>query len=175
MGRVRRHMRGTSEVVLVLAATVLGGGHLTGQQAETASSDRVVRAAGPRYQASGLHNFLFGKEYRSLWSTPISVPLLDLRAFAGGLKPVSKGGGQQTKSLLLAAQDGREFFFRSVDKDPSALQATSSAIRPARHCLRRHSSLAPCSMRPVFCMAAPACMCSRTIHSWETFGVSLRA
>ncbi len=41
-------------------------------------------------------------------------------AFAGGLKPVSKGGGQQTKSLLLQARDGREFFFRSVDKDPSA-------------------------------------------------------
>ena len=120
MGRVRRHMAGARELVLVLATMVFGGAQLMGQQSETASSGRVVRAAGPRYQASGLHNFLFGKEYRSLWSTPISVPLLDLRAFAGGLKPVSKGGGQQTKSLLLAAQDGREFFFRSVDKDPSA-------------------------------------------------------
>jgi hypothetical protein len=46
--------------------------------------------------------------------------VLDLRTFAGGLTPVSKGGGQQTKSLLLRAPDGREFFFRSVDKDPSA-------------------------------------------------------
>jgi hypothetical protein len=67
-----------------------------------------------------LHRLLLGREYRSLWTTPVSVPFLDLDRFAGGLRPVSKGGGQQTKSLLLVGQDGREFFFRSVDKDPSA-------------------------------------------------------
>jgi hypothetical protein len=104
--------------LLALALMAPAGTYLAAQQADT--TDPVVSAAGPRYQASGLHGFLFGKEYRTLWSTPISVPLLDLRAFAGGLKPVSKGGGQQTKSLLLVAPDGREFFFRSVDKDPSA-------------------------------------------------------
>ena len=120
MGRVRPHMKHTTSPLLVLALLGSARGPLSAQETETASPDRVVRAAGPRYQASGLHSFLFGKDYRSLWSTPISVPLLDLRAFAGGLKPVSKGGGQQTKSLLLLAQDGREFFFRSVDKDPSA-------------------------------------------------------
>ena len=63
---------------------------------------------------------MLGREYRSLWTTPITVPVLDLGSFAGGLRPVSKGGGLQTKSLLLAGADGREFFFRSVDKDPSA-------------------------------------------------------
>ncbi|HEY8196898.1 MAG TPA: BamA/TamA family outer membrane protein [Gemmatimonadales bacterium] len=80
----------------------------------------TLQAPGPRYRASGLHSLLFGKEYRSLWTTPVTVPVLDIRTFAGGLHPVSKGGGQQTKSLLLAAPNGREFFFRSVDKDPSA-------------------------------------------------------
>jgi hypothetical protein len=92
----------------VLAAQQGGGQHDT------------LQAPGPGYRASGLHSLLFGKEYRSLWTTPVSVPVLDLRTFAGGLRPVSKGGGQQTKSLLLAAPNGREFFFRSVDKDPSA-------------------------------------------------------
>ena len=121
MGRVRLHMDGTRELLLVLALTGFGGAGLSGQQPEPASSDRVVRAAAPRYDASGVHEFLFGKEYRSLWSTPVSVPLLNLRAVAGGLKPVSKGGGQQTKSLLFSGRDGREFFFRSVDKDPSAV------------------------------------------------------
>lgn len=120
MGRVRGQMECTREVMLVLALIGCGGASLTGQETETTSPDSVMRAAGPRYHASGVHSFLFGKEYRSLWSTPISVPLLDLGAFAGDLKPVSKGGGQQTKSLLFVAQDGSEFFFRSVDKDPSA-------------------------------------------------------
>ncbi|HEY5940170.1 MAG TPA: BamA/TamA family outer membrane protein, partial [Gemmatimonadales bacterium] len=108
-------------------ATVLGvvlmafpGIRLAGQEPDSAPQERKLQAAGPRYQANGLHRFLFGPEYRSLWSTPISVPVLDLRTFGGGLRAVSKGGGQQTKSLLLAARDGREFFFRSVDKDPSA-------------------------------------------------------
>src|SRR5688572_8600678 len=94
---------------------------LAAQKPDSASQERVLQAPGPRYRAGGLHRLLFGREYRSLWSTPVSVPVLNLRTFGGGLKPVSKGGGQQTKSLLLAARDGREFFFRSVDKDPSAM------------------------------------------------------
>jgi hypothetical protein len=104
-------------IAVVLATSTSAG--LAAQQQESGRAERVIQAPGPHYQASGLHQLLFGREYRSLWTTPVSVPVLDLRTFAGGLKPVSKGGGQQTKSLLLRAPDGREFFFRSVDKDPS--------------------------------------------------------
>ncbi|MDF3052221.1 MAG: hypothetical protein K0S19_326, partial [Geminicoccaceae bacterium] len=120
MGRLRRRtalVRGWG-LVSALAATDVAV--MAAQQPDTATREHVLKAAGPRYEASGLHRLLFGREYRSLWSTPTSVPVLDLRTFAGGLKPSSKGGGQQTKSLLLTARDGREFFFRSVDKDPSA-------------------------------------------------------
>jgi hypothetical protein len=113
-------MNTRSELLLGIALWASGWTPLAAQTPEGAPQARVTQAAGARYKASGLHRFLFGREYRSLWSTPVSVPVLDLRSFAGGLKPVSKGGGQQTKSLLLAAGDGRQFFFRSVDKDPSA-------------------------------------------------------
>ncbi len=88
--------------------------------AQSSSPRDTLIAAGPQYRASGLHQLMLGREYRSLWTTPISAPVLDLGSFAGGLRPVSKGGGFQTKSLLLAGADGREFFFRSIDKDPSA-------------------------------------------------------
>ena len=81
----------------------------------------TLQAPGAQYRAGGLARFLLGSEYRSLWSTPISLPVLDLRTYAGGLRPVSKGGGKQTRSLLLVANDGRQFFFRSVDKDASVL------------------------------------------------------
>jgi len=113
-------MNAKRELLLGIALSAFGLTPLAAQKPDSAPQEWVTQAAGPRYRASGLHRFLFGREYRSLWSTPISVPVLDLRTFAGGLKPVSKGGGQQTKSLLLVARDGREFFFRSVDKDPSA-------------------------------------------------------
>jgi hypothetical protein len=108
---------------LLLGMVLLSSGvaPLAAQAPDSLPSKRVLQAPGPRYRASGIHRLLFGREYRSLWSTPVSAPVLDLRTFAGGLKPVSKGGGQQTKSLLLVAPDGREFFFRSIDKDPSAM------------------------------------------------------
>ncbi len=128
MGGVRRYMVSRRDLLLVTALLGSTGASSAAQQSDTPQTERVVRAAGPRYRASAAHSFLFGREYRSLWSTPVSVPVLDLRTFAGGLKTVSKGGGQQTKSLLFVAQDGREFFFRSVDKDPSA--ALPSELRP---------------------------------------------
>jgi hypothetical protein len=80
-------------------------------------------SAGAHYQAGGLHRWLWGSNYRDLWTTPIPVAVLDLEHYAGGLRAVQKGGGRQTKSLRLVAGDGREFFFRSVDKNGLAILA----------------------------------------------------
>jgi hypothetical protein len=56
--------------------------------------------------------------------------VLDLAGYAGGLRPVGRGGGRQTTSLHLETTDGRRFSFRSVEKDairvlPPDLQASS--------------------------------------------------
>jgi hypothetical protein len=110
----------SSRALLVGLAACFLSASLTAQQLSSPLQHDTLQAPGPHYRAGGLHRLLLGSEYRSLWATPIRVPVLDLRTFAGGLRPLSKGGGQQTKSLRLAAEDGREFFFRSVDKDPSA-------------------------------------------------------
>ena len=84
-------------------------------------SARTVRVtANPEYRAKGLRRILLGPNYRRLWAMPIEVEVLDLKNFAGGLKPTKKGGGKQTKSLRFDAADGREFRVRSVDKDPEA-------------------------------------------------------
>ncbi|HKU60975.1 MAG TPA: hypothetical protein VJQ44_07160 [Gemmatimonadales bacterium] len=79
----------------------------------------VRMAAGPEYEAGLVHRFFFGSRYRKLWATPIEVPVLDLETFAGGLRPTRKGGGEQTRSLRLQGADGKEYSFRSVNKDPS--------------------------------------------------------
>jgi len=89
--------------------------------ARAQDSTLITQEPSRRYDAGGLHTFLFGSEYRDLWSTRITVPVLDLAGFAGGLEVVSRSGGQQTLGLRLRAPDGREFFFRSLDKDPSAV------------------------------------------------------
>ncbi len=81
--------------------------------------DSVDVVAGADYVAGGFHRFLLGGRYRRLWAAPIRVPVLNLERFAGGLTPKERGGGFQTRSLKLEAADGREFRFRSVDKDPA--------------------------------------------------------
>jgi hypothetical protein len=86
-------------------------------------TDSVVVTPGKRYQGSGFHRFFFGSTYRDLWATPIKVPVLNLHRFAGGLRPLKRGGGNQTKSLRLAGADGREYVFRLVDKDKVSVPA----------------------------------------------------
>lgn len=88
-------------------------------QAVGAAGDSTVVTAGPRYTAGGLWRLFWGDHYREAWTTPLRVPVLDLDEFAGGLKPLRRGSGRQTKLLELEGADRRRYFFRSVDKDPT--------------------------------------------------------
>jgi hypothetical protein len=83
----------------------------------------VVVTPGPQYARGGLHRVLSGGHYRDLWNTPIRVRVLDLGRFGGGLRPLLAHSGSQTKSIRFAGGDGREYQFRSVDKDPTAALA----------------------------------------------------
>ncbi|MEJ2618217.1 MAG: hypothetical protein P8Z35_24890, partial [Ignavibacteriaceae bacterium] len=85
---------------------------------ETAEEERVV-IPNESYKAGWFHKLFFGAHWRDLWSTPVKIKVLNLDKFAGGLKPLKKGGGLQTKSLRLLGKDGKQYKFRSLDKDPS--------------------------------------------------------
>ncbi|HVH11573.1 MAG TPA: BamA/TamA family outer membrane protein [Longimicrobium sp.] len=80
--------------------------------------DSVQVTAGARYRAGPIKRFFLGRSYRDLWTRPSTVAVLDLERFAGGLTPTETGGGNQTLSLRFRGADGREYAFRSVDKDP---------------------------------------------------------
>jgi hypothetical protein len=84
----------------------------------------VVTAAGERYRAGALHLLVLGRHYRELWTTPIEVEVLGLSTFAGGITPLQRGGVLSTRSLRFLGADGREYTFRSVDKDPTPLLAS---------------------------------------------------
>lgn len=81
---------------------------------------QVEVVAGPEYAAGKFKQVFFGKHYRDSWTTPVPVTYLNLDTTAQGLTPVKKGGGTQTLALRLAGADGREYTFRSVDKNPSS-------------------------------------------------------
>ena len=87
----------------------------------SASAETRKVVAGPQYAKSGLHKWLFGADYRALWTTPATFEVLDLATEAGGLTPVARVGGQQTKGLALKGRDGRNYTFRGLDKDASEI------------------------------------------------------
>ncbi len=83
--------------------------------------DSLVVIPGPEYEAGWLHRSLFGLHYRDLWTSPLKVKVLDLRTFGGGIVPVKQGGGFQTRSLRFQGKDGKQYAFRSVNKDPKSV------------------------------------------------------
>jgi len=88
-------------------------------QTDTANyfSGKVKVTAGKEYDRSGLTEVFLGKRWRSLWTTPFEVDILNLDKYAGGLTPYKRGGGLQTKSLRFKGSDGKTYKFRSINKD----------------------------------------------------------
>jgi hypothetical protein len=107
----RDRIRGTWVALILLAAPLAAQAPVDSTRPVT----KVRQAPGTRYAAGGLHRFLLGREYRELWTTAVEVSVLDLT----NLKPQGRTGGQETKTLKLGTPDGHQFFFRSIDKDPS--------------------------------------------------------
>ncbi|HEX8429634.1 MAG TPA: hypothetical protein VF625_00035, partial [Longimicrobium sp.] len=110
---------------LAACATAL----ILGAWGEAAAQETRTVVAGERYAAGGLHRLFLGDEYRDAWTSPVRVQVLDPVSFAGGLTVLQEGGGLSTESLRLKGRDGREYTFRSVDKDatravPEDLQGT---------------------------------------------------
>ncbi|HEU4885393.1 MAG TPA: hypothetical protein VFT45_24310 [Longimicrobium sp.] len=84
---------------------------------QPASRSAAFGQVAGRYHASPTHRFLMGDGYRDVWAADVRVPILDLDSVAGGLQPRRTSGGRQTRGLRLRGGDGREYVFRSLDKD----------------------------------------------------------
>ena len=81
--------------------------------------DSALASPRSRYDAGPIHRFLLGSHRRDLWALEIHVPVLDFDRHAGGITVTGLGGGQQTQSIRFRGRDGREYAFRSIDKDAS--------------------------------------------------------
>jgi len=67
---------------------------------------------------SGFYEWLWGKRYRDIYSKKISAPVLILNSLPGNIKPISEGGGQQSRSLRLINDSKNEYTLRALRKDP---------------------------------------------------------
>lgn len=65
---------------------------------------------------SKIFETIWGKRYRKYYGIEVTAPTLKLDTLFGGLRPVRKGGGNQSKSLRLTDRNGKEYVMRGVKK-----------------------------------------------------------
>ena len=83
------------------------------------SCTTITVIPGAEYHRGKFTQLFLGAHWRDLWTTPVTVPVLNFKQFAGGLTPIKRGGGFQTKSLHFKGENGKYYKFRSINKDPS--------------------------------------------------------
>lgn len=64
-----------------------------------------------------LYKWLWGDRYRKDYSEKVTAPTVNLDTLFGGLTPVRRGGGNQSKSLRLTDSLGREYTMRALRKN----------------------------------------------------------
>jgi len=82
----------------------------------TSDPNHPVVIAGKQYDRSGLHDLFWGSHYRKEWTTQVKVNAVFLDTLEGGLTPILKGGGRQTRTLRLKNRGGQQYVLRSIDK-----------------------------------------------------------
>ncbi|NKI31617.1 metallophosphoesterase [Croceivirga thetidis] len=65
---------------------------------------------------SNFYKGVWGERYAKYYATEINAQTVDLDTLYGGLTPVRKGGGNQSRSLRLQHKDGRQFVMRALKK-----------------------------------------------------------
>lgn len=65
---------------------------------------------------SGFFKSIWGERYRKYYGTKVNAPTVLLDTLYGGLVPVKKGGGHQSKSLRLRDKEGKEYVMRALRK-----------------------------------------------------------
>ncbi|HEV7387666.1 MAG TPA: hypothetical protein VGN73_03555, partial [Gemmatimonadaceae bacterium] len=122
---MNRPNRGTVEIVLALTAALSMSTALTAAaqnpNVKYVGNDTVEVVPNPRFRVSAAMREAWGENYRREWTTPIRVPVLNLRTFHGGLTPTKEGGGVQAKNLRFVAPDSSEWVFRQVRKTNTIL------------------------------------------------------
>jgi len=75
---------------------------------------------------TGMFKLFWGDHYRKYYGTEINAKTVSLDTLMGGLTPIRKGGGNQSRSLRLEDKNGREFVMRALRKSATQyLQAVA--------------------------------------------------
>lgn len=84
--------------------------------------DSVEMSIYPSEQYPGwFQRKMWGELHREKYYVPVKVPVLRLDSVYGGLRPVQKGGGNQTNSIRLSNAEGKQYVLRSMRKDANRI------------------------------------------------------
>lgn len=75
---------------------------------------------------SKVYRGLWGDHYRKFYSKEVNAPVAFIDTLLGGLTPVRRGGGHQSKSLRLEDKNGKQYVMRALRKSATKfLQSTA--------------------------------------------------
>lgn len=134
--RMRLHPSGIARDGVIILQLLLPAIAMAQRPPDVSRAESVTVAVGTHYRAGAFHRWLFGGSYRDLWTMPIRAPVLDLRAFDGGLTPERESGGKQTKSLQFSSTNRGKFVFRSADKERVEVPTSVNDVGFIRHLAR---------------------------------------
>ncbi|CAD7801728.1 hypothetical protein CHRY9390_00819 [Chryseobacterium aquaeductus] len=67
-------------------------------------------------KARKFYSWLWGNHYRKYYAIPVEAKTANITTLYGGFTPFREGGGNQSNSLRLKADDGQEFVMRGLKK-----------------------------------------------------------
>ncbi len=108
-----------SDEELVYQTTVLPANDTIGDIRYNSSFPAKVKASiytEKEISKSKFHKAVWGKRYRNDYGVRVNMPTVNLDTLFGGLKPVRRGGGHQSKSLRLKNNEGKEYVMRALHK-----------------------------------------------------------
>ncbi len=108
-----------SDEELVYQTTVLPANDTIGDIRYNSSFPAKVKASiytEKEISKSKFHKAVWGKRYRNDYGVRVNVPTVNMDTLFGGLKPVRRGGGHQSKSLRLKNNEGKEYVMRALHK-----------------------------------------------------------
>lgn len=97
---------------LLVASLIIPALHSDAQ----VQQDSAIAAGSTAFKINGSKKFWMGANYRQEWKTPVKAPVIHIGSEYGGLTPVKRGGGKQTRSLRLEDGSGRQYTLRSIQK-----------------------------------------------------------
>lgn len=83
----------------------------TGALPAQRTSDSITVELAPQFKKEWPYGILFGKHHQALWTTPVTIELLNLSSHAGGLKPAREIVTPDNRLFLLATGAGDTVVF----------------------------------------------------------------